>query len=74
MESGSRDLDEDPGHEVHGVDPLGFGRLRPVVCTLMPAVSMMGVAAGTVTSERGPTATMRSPAIRTTPSWRGGPS
>jgi hypothetical protein len=25
------DLDEDPGHEFHGVDPLAFGRLGPVV-------------------------------------------
>ena len=40
----------------------------------MPAVSITVVPGGTATSLRGPTATMRSPAMRTTPSWMGGPS
>ena len=42
--------------------------------TLMPAVSITGVPGGTATSERRPTATIRSPAMSTTPSWMGGPS
>ena len=42
--------------------------------TLMPAVSITGVPGGTATCARGPTATMRSPAMSTTPSWIGGPS
>jgi hypothetical protein len=42
MESGGRDLDEDPGHELHGVDPLGFGRLGPVVSRLGHVEDLMG--------------------------------
>ena len=42
--------------------------------TLMPSVSITAVPGGTGTSSRRPTATMRSPAISTTPSWMGGPS
>ncbi len=42
--------------------------------TLMPSVLMIGVPGGTATSERGPTATILSPAIRITPSRIGGPS
>ncbi len=40
----------------------------------MPRVSMTGVPAGTATRSRGPTATIRSPAIRITPSSIGVPS
>ena len=42
--------------------------------TLIPSVSMSVVPGGTLTALRGPTATMRSPAMSTTPSWMGGPS
>ena len=42
--------------------------------TLMPAVEITGVPAGISISPRRPTATMRSPAISTTPSWIGAPS
>ncbi len=42
--------------------------------TLIPSVSTTGVPGGTATSDRGPTATMRSPAMSTTPSSMGGPS
>jgi hypothetical protein len=42
--------------------------------TLMPSVSIVGVPGGIVISEREPTATIRSPAISTTPFWIGGPS